>query len=111
MRVKVRHLVMAAAASTFLMAVSVHLRADGPLPARPVASPSFQSAAGASASPERRLIDQYCTACHNVRLKTAGLILDNADLNRVPEQADMWEKVVRKLKGGLMPPQGRPRPD
>jgi mono/diheme cytochrome c family protein len=111
MRVKVRHLVIAAAASTFLMAVSVHLRADGPLAAGPVASLSFQSAAATSASPERRLIDQYCTACHNARLKTAGLILDNADLNRVPEQAELWEKVVRKLRGGMMPPQGRPRPD
>jgi hypothetical protein len=49
--------------------------------------------------------------CHNQRLKTAGLSLDTIDLASVPAQADIWEKVVRKLRSGTMPPPGRPRPD
>src|SRR5262249_6961355 len=47
------------------------------------------------------------------RLKTAGLVLDKdtVDLARVPDRADIWEKVIRKLHGRMMPPQGMPRPD
>ena len=49
--------------------------------------------------------------CHNQRLKTANLTLDTMDLARLSEHADVWEKVVRKLRGGLMPPPGMPRPN
>ena len=49
--------------------------------------------------------------CHNERVKTAGLLLDQADLANVPADGEMWEKVVRKLRAGTMPPQGAPRPD
>ncbi len=62
---------------------------------------------------ERALVDKYCVTCHNARLKTAGLVLatDAVDLSRVAERADIWEKVIRKLHGRMMPPQGMPRPD
>ncbi len=56
-------------------------------------------------------VGQYCVTCHNQRLKTAGLMLDSADLNRVPDNAEIWEKVIRKLRTGAMPPPGAPRPD
>jgi hypothetical protein len=56
-------------------------------------------------------INQYCVACHNERVKTAGLTLDAAGIDRVGEHAETWEKVVRKLRGRMMPPPGRPRPD
>jgi mono/diheme cytochrome c family protein len=59
----------------------------------------------------RATINQYCVACHNERVKTAGLALDSASLDRVGEHAETWEKVVRKLRGRMMPPPGRPRPD
>ena len=59
---------------------------------------------------ERKLLDQYCVACHNQKLKTAGLLLDQMDLAHSGAQAESWEKVVRKLRAGLMPPQGMPRP-
>ncbi len=52
-----------------------------------------------------------CVTCHNERVKTAGLVLENLDLTQVPQHADVWEKVVRKLRSGMMPPQGSPRPD
>ena len=57
------------------------------------------------------LIDRYCVGCHNERTLAGDLALDNADLAAVGEHGAVWEKVVRKLRGGLMPPAGRPRPD
>ena len=68
-------------------------------------------AAAAARSPERLLLDRYCVTCHNQTLKTAGLTLDALDVDDVAARPDVWEKVVRKLRAGLMPPMGRPRPD
>src|SRR5262249_47073474 len=59
----------------------------------------------------RATIDRYCVGCHNDRTKTAGLSLDTLDVARAGEHAQVWEKVVRKLRGRMMPPPGRPRPD
>jgi cytochrome c551/c552 len=57
------------------------------------------------------LLDQYCVTCHNAKLKTGGLALDKLDLQHVDANAESWEKVVRKLRAGLMPPAGALRPD
>src|SRR5215475_6092188 len=62
-------------------------------------------------SPQRAVLDQYCVACHNEKLKTAGLMLDRVDPARVADGAALWEKVVQKLRSGSMPPAGIPRPD
>src|SRR5579862_8245107 len=59
----------------------------------------------------RLLVNRYCVVCHNQNAKIADLMLDKADFNKIPEQADVWEKVDRKLRSGMMPPQGMPRPD
>jgi mono/diheme cytochrome c family protein len=59
----------------------------------------------------RATIDRYCVTCHNDRLKTAGLALDKLDIANVPAHADTWEKVIRKLRTGAMPPAGSRRPD
>ena len=67
--------------------------------------------AQATVSPDHALINQYCVVCHNQRAKTAGLMLDVADVDHPADHAEIWEKVVRKLRGGMMPPQGVPRPD
>ena len=67
--------------------------------------------AASSAASERALIDQYCVSCHNQRLKTAGLTLDQLELARIHDHAGEWEKVVRKLRAGMMPPSGMRRPD
>jgi mono/diheme cytochrome c family protein len=61
-------------------------------------------------SAQRAVFDQYCVTCHNQKLKTAGLQLDKMDLVHVGDQAEAWEKVVRKLRAGMMPPSGLPRP-
>jgi hypothetical protein len=70
-------------------------------------------APGQTVSPllsQRAVLDQYCVTCHNQKLKTAGLMLDKLDLARVGEHTEEWEKVVRKLRAGMMPPSGLPRP-
>ena len=83
----------------------------------PQKTPSSLSAAPAPAAPalpsanERALLDKYCVTCHNEKLKTAGLMLDKADVNHIGDGAEVWEKVVRKIHGGTMPPLGMPRPD
>jgi hypothetical protein len=65
----------------------------------------------AAISPHRATINRYCLACHNDRAKTAGLTLEKADLERISSGAEVWEKVLRKLRAGAMPPAGAPRPD
>jgi Protein of unknown function (DUF1592)/Protein of unknown function (DUF1588)/Protein of unknown function (DUF1585)/Protein of unknown function (DUF1595)/Protein of unknown function (DUF1587)/Planctomycete cytochrome C len=70
------------------------------------------AASGVFADPAyRAVLDKYCVTCHNQRLKTGGLALDNMDLAKVPAHAEVWEKVIRKLRSGTMPPAGLPRPD
>ena len=69
------------------------------------------SAQSASVSPQHALINQYCVTCHNEKAKTGGLMLDKLDIDHAAEHAETWEKVVRKLRGGMMPPQGVPRPE
>src|SRR5712691_282749 len=63
------------------------------------------------ASSTRELLDRYCVTCHNEKLKTANLLLDKMNVGNVSEAEPSWEKVVRKLRAGLMPPAGLPRPD
>jgi mono/diheme cytochrome c family protein len=73
--------------------------------------PPIQTPTPASTSASRALVDTYCITCHNQRSKTAGLMLDAANLDQVSEDAETWEKVIRKLRGRMMPPPGAPRPD
>src|SRR4029453_17107167 len=59
----------------------------------------------------REFTKQYCVGCHNGRLKTAGLELDSRDFEHLAADADVWEKVIRKVQVGMMPPGGVPQPD
>ena len=79
---------------------------------QPAANPVVraQSAPQAPAA-QRALVDQYCVVCHNVKLKTANLLLDQLDLTHLGDHAEIGEKVVRKLRAGMMPPKGAKRPD
>jgi hypothetical protein len=69
----------------------------------------------ASATVEQKaLLDRYCLTCHTQRLKERGTVpiaLDTLDLSRIGSDAAAWEKVVLKMRAGLMPPAGSPRPD
>jgi Protein of unknown function (DUF1592)/Protein of unknown function (DUF1588)/Protein of unknown function (DUF1585)/Protein of unknown function (DUF1587)/Protein of unknown function (DUF1595) len=60
---------------------------------------------------ERAVLDKYCVVCHNTKLKTANLELDKLDLSHLSQQAETAEKVIRKLRAGMMPPARMPRPD
>lgn len=73
--------------------------------------PTAPAQAASPAPPGRALVDRYCVTCHNQRAKTAGLTLDLFDPADAPAHPDVWEKVIRKLRGGMMPPVGMPRPD
>src|SRR5438477_11157539 len=69
------------------------------------------SDASAAFDPQTKAaLDQYCVTCHNARLKTAGLALESGG-EPITGNAVVWEKVVRKLRLGVMPPQGSRRPD
>ncbi len=59
----------------------------------------------------RATMDKYCVTCHNARAKTGGLELDSFDLSQLREHREMAEKIVLKLRAGMMPPTGMPRPD
>jgi len=99
------------------LALALAIWASG---SRDLQAVSAEQAPGTSAAPQalpsdslassRRLLDTYCVSCHNQRAKTAGLALDTMDLAALPEHADVWEKTVRKLRGGMMPPPGVRRP-
>ena len=58
----------------------------------------------------RALLEQFCVTCHNQRRQTAGLAIDTLDLTNVGENPEIWEAVIQKLRGGMMPPAGQPRP-
>ena len=79
-------------------------------------SPAPVSSQGATASatartPARELVTTYCVTCHNQRVKTGNLALDNIDADHISNSADTWEKVVVKLRSRAMPPPSARRPD
>jgi mono/diheme cytochrome c family protein len=68
-------------------------------------------AAAATAEQAGAIIGKYCATCHSAQVHTADLVLDPAALSHVQTDSERWEKVVRKLRAGTMPPPGVPRPD
>src|SRR5580700_9431495 len=80
-------------------------------PLVPIAILTAVSLSAQHPSQDRALLDKYCVTCHNSKTKIAGLTLDTADLTKVPANAETWEKVVKKLGTGAMPPLGMPKPE
>jgi hypothetical protein len=80
-------------------------------PATTPAPVRSSNAVHTSAAPDGSLVQKYCVTCHSDRLKTGGLSLQNVDPAAAAIDGQVWEKVVQKLHGGMMPPQGMPRPD
>jgi len=64
-----------------------------------------------TAADARAVVNKYCITCHSTRLQTGGLVLQDLDLDKVPHDGEIWEKVARKLRAGAMPPVGAPRPE
>ncbi len=78
------------------------------------AAPEPQPTGGATQSPvssQQELLDDYCVRCHNDRRLVGGLSLDRVDPTNASADAEVWEKVLRKLQARSMPPVGAPRPD
>ena len=83
-------------------------------PKRLAASPQAQQGSAAqavAASSDQALVQKYCVTCHNNRVKTGGVSLEGLNPDEAAAHAAVWEKAVLKLRGGMMPPQGMPRPD
>jgi mono/diheme cytochrome c family protein len=89
----------------WLLAISATVGRPQVSAQQPAATPATPAAS------HRAMLDKYCVTCHNQRTKTAGLLLDTANLDNVPAGAEVWEKVIRKVRGGMMPPVGMPRPE
>ena len=92
----------------------------------PASAQRARAEASPSAADATALVDQYCVTCHSQQivggagepsssligqLRDTGLALDTLDTANVGPDAEVWERVVRKLRAGVMPPAGRPRPD
>src|SRR5688572_25938610 len=86
------------AASAAALGVAVAVRSQSVLAqSQPTLSGQPGRAAVASPAPAA-VLNQYCTTCHNDRLKTGGFVIDPAGLASVSAGAEAWEKVVRKLR-------------
>src|SRR5262249_20521923 len=69
-----------------------------------------QTPAAEGPDPHRPMLSTSCSTCHNSRAKLGGLALDSLDLKAPEDNAQIWEKALRKLRGRLMPPPGNPQP-
>src|SRR5687768_2572583 len=79
-------------------------------PAAPVA-PAVSHAPVFGAVEQTALVKQYCVTCHNDRAKAGQLTLASFDAAKATEHLDVTEKMIRKLRAGMMPPAGARRPD
>jgi mono/diheme cytochrome c family protein len=85
------------------------------IPAAGQQASSSAAPAASATGPYQQILSQYCVSCHNGRVKSpatqSGIVLDTADLSHVAANAELWEKVLRRLHARTMPPQGARRPD
>jgi hypothetical protein len=79
------------------------------------AGPAFAQGSGGAGSGPRpspaAVAKQFCVSCHNEKTKAGDLVLEGAPLANVAAHAEVWEKALRKVRAGAMPPAGMPRPD
>lgn len=79
---------------------------------RPQTTPAAQSSQPLpDVTAQRKVLDQYCVGCHNEDDRAANLLLDKLDIAHLSDHAELGEKIIRKLRAGLMPPSGMPRPE
>jgi mono/diheme cytochrome c family protein len=88
-------------------ALLVLITASAPLQSR---AQTAQTPAAGGPDQHRAMLSTYCFTCHNSRAKIGGLALDSLDLQTPEENAQIWEKALRKLRGRLMPPPGSRQP-
>src|SRR5579863_764146 len=88
----------------------VQIRALGQTSTEKAPTETAPAGARGGDDPHRAMLTTYCVTCHNARLKTGGLALDGLDLATAENDAQIWEKALRKLRGHQMPPPGSPQP-
>src|SRR5262245_54622537 len=93
-----------------LLALIALITPLAPLQTRAQTRRAAQPAVAVTPDSHRELLSTYCYTCHSSRMKSGGLALDSFDLQKAPENAEVWEKALRKLRGRLMPPPGNPQP-
>jgi hypothetical protein len=98
-----RYLALAGAVGIWVLAVMPSADARAQNGAAP-------TAVRAAAAPDPAFLTQYCATCHNERVKAGAFVLDRLDVTAVEAHAEAWEKVARKLRTGMMPPAGAPKP-
>ncbi len=93
---------------------SAFVAAAGQTAAKPAVRPVAQAAkahAAEVAAPDFAMINQYCITCHSERMKSGGLVLEKRDPSKIGAEAEMWERVAKKLRARSMPPINSRRPD
>ena len=104
-------------AIALLFSASIHVVADrepaqsASTAAVPRAQAPAPASSAAPALPDQALIQKYCASCHNDRAKTGGISFDGINVAEAGKHSEIFEKALVKLHGGMMPPQGMPRPD
>jgi len=110
-----KNLVFAVAAATLLSGSLSAQQAAKPAPAKaPVAAPKTAAAHASSTlavEAQNQLVGQYCATCHSERGKAGGLVLAGFDAAKIGERPEVAEKMIRKLRTGMMPPANARRPD
>ncbi len=96
-----RHLLLAAALVTGVACT---------LTAAPQQTEKTAPGPAAATDPSKALVNRYCVTCHNQKLRTAKLAFDTMDLAHPEKDALIWERAIRKLRGGMMPPPGAAKP-
>jgi mono/diheme cytochrome c family protein len=91
----------------FLAGVALSALTFGPTSAQQREAEPGQTTQTAQAA----MLNTYCVTCHSDKARTGGLTLEHADLLDIPKGAQTWEKVIRKVRAGMMPPPGMQRPD
>ena len=91
--------------------VAAHVTATPTASASATATSNSNSNSTFTAASQTELVSTYCAGCHSDRAKAGGLSLANWNAMRAQEQPEVVEKIIRKLRAGMMPPAGAKRPD
>src|SRR5262245_19181631 len=100
-----------AAPSPKATSLSVPVKTTEARPAKPIASHAAAPSTGPSVEAQTQVVKTYCIGCHSDRGKAGGLTLASFDAATVTDHADIGEKMIHKLRAGMMPPAGAKRPD
>jgi hypothetical protein len=107
-----------AISATLSLAFVVYGQTAAPKPVARAAAPvkttspaAARVTSAAAAKEQQELLDYYCMECHSNAAHSGGLAIEALDIKNVGKNKKEWEKVVKKLRAGMMPPVGQERPD